>query len=113
VTFNETIAITDRWNVKDPWQIEQTIEFEVGDRYHWVVNEFIYTGELWHQKLSWDGGEDAEFQLSRNKESHVMDTYMGSSSSYGYTMNENVNMDSGYNSISFTFDGDGLNYYNW
>ena len=48
MTFNETIAITDKWNVKDPWQIEQTIEFEVGDSYHWVVNEFIYTGDLWH-----------------------------------------------------------------
>ncbi len=42
-----------------------------------------------------------------------MDTYMGSSSSYGYTMYENVDMNSGYNSISFTFDGDGWTYYNW
>ena len=99
VTFNETTAITDKWDVKDSWQIEQTVEFEVGNETHWVVNEFIYTGELWHQKLSWDGGEDAEFQLSRIEESHQMDTYMGSSSSFGYSMSENVDMNSGYNNI--------------
>ena len=48
-------VIRTTWEVKDHWQMEETMTFSEGTDYFWFTNELIYTGDYISSALEYNG----------------------------------------------------------
>ena len=53
------MTIRDSWEVKDAWQMEQTITFRGdGDTYFWYTNELIYSSKKYFSAVLGRNGDE-------------------------------------------------------
>ena len=63
------------YEVKDHWQIEQSLSFESGELYAWFTNSVIYTGDYFANRFSFDGDVLIEYGLTANTDFDTITTY--------------------------------------
>ena len=56
-------VIRTTWEVKDHWQMEETMTFSEGTDYFWFTNELIYTGDYISSALEYNGDSFGSFKL--------------------------------------------------
>ena len=62
------LRLRNAYQVKDHWQIEQSLSFEDDVLYAWFTNGIIYTGDYFAQRFSFDGDVLIEYELTVNSD---------------------------------------------
>ena len=69
------LRLRNAYEVKDHWQIEQSLSLESGELYAWFTNSIIYTGDYFANRFSFDGDVLIEYGLTANTDVADITTY--------------------------------------